>query len=251
MQYEQLFYTIVVFIYGLLIGSFLNVCIYRIPRGESIVTGRSHCTNCNKLIQWYDLVPLVSYILLRGKCRNCKTKISIQYPLIELLNGLLYVFIIETNGFHLTSILYCLCVSALIALSIIDFKTFEIPVQFNYFIGFLGVIRLIYDYRNWTLYLTGFVSVSGFLLILYFITRGRGIGGGDIKLMAAAGLLLGWKLILLSLVLGCIYGSVLHIAMMMTMKKERVLAFGPYLSMGIYTAMLFGNSLIKWYINYL
>lgn len=248
MQFET-FLQIIIIIYGVIIGSFLNVCIYRIPKKESIITSRSHCMNCGEQIKWYDLVPLVSYLILGGKCRHCKTKISAQYPLVEFANGLGYAIIVIVNGVNPTSILYCLCTSALLALSVIDWRTFEIPVAFNIFIGILGIIRLLTDLGHWYTYIIGFVSVSGFLYLLFLITKGRGIGGGDIKLMAAAGLLVGWKYIILSLGLGCVLGSIIHIILMKAQNKERVLAFGPYLSLGIYISMVCGDKLIDWYLN--
>ena len=240
---------IITITYGILIGSFLNVCIYRIPKGESIVVARSHCMKCGKQIKWYDLVPLVSFLVLRGKCRYCKDKLSWQYPAVEALNGILYGVIVVVNGFNEVSIRYCLATSALLALSIIDWRTFEIPIGFNIFIGILGAVRVITDLGHWYDYVIGFFAVSLFLLILYIATKGRGIGGGDIKLMAAAGLLLGWKLIILSLGLGCLLGSVIHLILMKVQNKDRVLAFGPYLSLGIFISMLYGEQIIDWYIN--
>lgn len=236
-------------IYGIVIGSFLNVCIYRIPLKESVVSNRSHCMKCGKQIKWYDLIPLVSYLLLGGKCRYCKDRISVQYPLIEFFNGLGYAIIVLANGVNLTSVLYCLCTSALLALSVIDWRTFEIPVAFNIFIGILGIIRLLTDIEHFSTYLIGFISVSGFLYLIYVFTKGRGIGGGDIKLMAAAGLLIGYKNIILALGLGCIIGSIIHVTLMKVQNKERMLAFGPYLSIGIYISMICGEQLISWYLN--
>ncbi len=109
---ENIIYAIITFIYGIFIGSFLNVCIYRIPKKESVVVIRSHCMNCGKNIKWYDLVPIFSFLILGGKCRYCKTKLSAQYPLIEFLNGIGYAIIILIRGFDLVSILYCLCFSS-------------------------------------------------------------------------------------------------------------------------------------------
>lgn len=242
-------WTIVTIIYGILIGSFLNVCIYRIPEKQSVVVVRSHCMSCGKQIKWYDLVPLVSFLILRGRCRYCKAKLSWQYPAVEALNGILYGIIVLVNGFNITSILYCLATSALLALSIIDWRTYEIPPSFNIFIGILGIIRLILDLPHWYNYVIGFVSVSGFLLLIFLVTKGRGIGFGDVKLMAAAGLLLGWKLIILSLGLGCVLGSIIHITLMYVKDKDRVLAFGPYLSLGIFISMLYGEQIIEWYLH--
>jgi len=116
------FYAIYIFLIGIIIGSFLNVCIYRIPKGENIAVVRSHCMNCGYQLKWYDLFPIFSYIFLGGKCRKCKQKISIQYPLIEGLNGVLYLLIYMMYGVSMTTLLYCLLFSALIVISVIDFR---------------------------------------------------------------------------------------------------------------------------------
>jgi leader peptidase (prepilin peptidase)/N-methyltransferase len=205
--------------------------------------------HCGTQIKWYDLVPFFSFIILGGKCRKCKTRLSLQYPLVELFNALVYCSIFLVNGFNFVSVIYCLVTSALLVLSIIDFRTYEIPFGINVFIGILGLIRMGLDWTDWVNYVLGFCSVSLFLLLLYFLTKGRGIGGGDIKLMAAAGLVLGWKLILLAFILGCLLGSVLHVIRMRVSKADRVLAFGPYLAMGIFVSMLYGEVFINWYLH--
>lgn len=238
-----------ILIYGLLVGSFLNVLIYRIPKGENFVTTRSHCMKCGYQLKWYDLIPVFSYLCYRGKCRKCKEPISIQYPLIELSNALFYVVIFYINGLTVDSILYCLFASALVALSMIDFTTYEIPVGFNIFIACLGGIHLLLHREDWLEYAIGAVAVSGFILLIILATRGRGMGGGDCKLMAAAGFLLGWKLIILAFLLGCILGSVIHLLRMRLTHADHVLAFGPYLSMGLILSVLWGNDWITWYIN--
>lgn len=241
---------IIIFLYGIVIGSFLNVCIYRIPKNESIVKIRSHCMNCGYQLKWYDLVPLFSYLLLGGKCRKCKQKISVQYPLIELLNGVLYCIIFAEYGLSVDALLYALLGSALITLSVIDFRTYEIPVGINIFILALGLIRIVTDYANWLDYAVGFLAVSIFLYLLYWITKGRGIGGGDIKLMAVCGLVLGWEKIVLAFVLGCIIGSVIHVARMKISGQGHVLAFGPYLSIGVMISALAGDRMIAWYLSF-
>ena len=248
MTENSFFYTLV-FLYGIMIGSFLNVCILRIPARESIVTGRSHCDHCKKLIRWYDLIPVFSYFILGGRCRYCKTKFSIQYPMMEALNGIFYVLVFYCYGFRVLSVIYCLLISALLVLSVIDLRTNTIPFGINILIFVLGLMRLVMDYSHSYDYLIGFISVSGFLYLVYLITKGRGIGGGDIKLMAAAGLVLGWKLIILSLFLGCVYGSLIHPIRMKVSGQGRVLAFGPYLSAGIITSIYFGDQMINWYLN--
>ena len=247
------FYT-TVFVFGIVIGSFLNVLIYRIPRHENIAVVRSHCMQCGYQLKWYDLFPIFSYLFLRGKCRKCKAKISVQYPLVEALNGILYVIVFtfiyqQTTDSLLCCVLYCMLGSALLALSVIDFRTYEIPVGFNLFIGLLGVARIATDYENWLQYVIGGVSVSLFLLLLFVLSNGRAIGGGDVKLMAACGLLLGWKSIILAFCIGCLLGGIIHPIRMKIAGEGRVLAMGPYLSIGVMIAALFGTQLINQYLE--
>ena len=242
---------IIIFIFGITIGSFLNVCIYRIPLGESIVTAPSHCMTCGWKLKWYDMVPVFSWLVLGGKCRNCKSKISVQYPIIEGVNGILYVVICAVNGLEWSSMIYCFMASALLVLSIIDWRTYEIPFGINVFLFVLGIAMTILDRENLVEHLIGMICVSVLLGILYLLTGGRAIGGGDIKLMFACGLILGWKLILLAFFLGCIIGSVVHIIRMSVKKAGRMLAMGPYLSAGILLAALWGNAWINWYLSLL
>ena len=243
------FLYLIVFLYGITIGSFLNVLIYRLPKKENIVTTRSHCMSCGNQLKWYDLVPLFSYLVLRGKCRKCKAKISVQYPLIEGLNGVLYILVFMRYGISVETLLYCLLSSALLALSVIDLRTYEIPVGFQYFVFVLGIVRVATDYKNWLLYVIGFFAVSVFLYLIVVISKGAAMGGGDVKLMAVCGLLIGWKLILLSLAVGCILGSIIHLLRMKLSGQEHMLAMGPYLSLGIMISVLWGNQFLNWYLS--
>lgn len=247
----DIYFYILVFLYGIVIGSFLNVLIYRVPKKENIVTTRSHCMECGYQLRWYDLIPLFSYLVLGGKCRKCKTKLSVQYPLIEGLNGVLYLVIFVRCGLSIEFLLYCLLFSALLALSVIDFRTYEIPVGFCYFILALGIARVATDFVNWKEYAIGFVAVSLVLTIIYYLSKGTAIGGGDVKLMAATGLLLGWKENLLAFLLGCIIGSVIHIARMKISGEGRTLAMGPYLAVGVMIAALWGSEMLSWYLGLL
>lgn len=260
MSVNTVYYT-VIFIYGIVIGSFLNVCIYRIPEGFSIVTERSRCRSCNSQIKWYDLIPILSYILLLGRCRNCKTKISVQYPIVEALNGLFYVLVFYIYGFNsireiIISCGYCLLVSALLVLSLIDLKTNTIPIAINIFIALTGLFVSLFKYfisgRDINIIIdhaVGLLSVSVFLYIIYLVTHGNGIGGGDIKLMGAAGLALGGSKIILAFLTACVLAAVIHPIRMKISKLSKVLAFGPYLSAGIIISLLFGKQLIEWYLN--
>ena len=247
MEYITL-YTLI-FLMGITIGSFLNVCIYRIPKKEDIVLERSHCMSCGNVLKWYELIPLFSFLMQGGRCRKCGVKLSVQYPLIELANGLVYVWICSVTGLSVRSVLFCLCASALIVIAVIDWRTYEIPVGCNIFIGILGIVRVFFDLAHWYDYVIGFFVVSGLFLLIYLVSKGRAMGGGDIKLMAAAGLLLGWQNILLSLVIGSVAGSVIHLILMKLKGRDRVLAFGPYLALGIFVSMLYGDAIIAWYLG--
>ena len=240
---------IFVFLFGIVIGSFLNVCIYRIPMKESIVFPHSHCMTCGYQLRWYDLVPLFSFLFLRGRCRKCHTKLSLQYPLVEGMNGALYVIVFLANGWNYMSVVYCLLTSALIVLSVLDFRTMEIADGINLFVLLLGIAATLLDIGAWKDHVIGMFSVSVFLLIIYLVTVGRGIGGGDIKLMFGAGLLLGWKGAVLAFFLGCIIGSVIHLIRMAVSHAEHRLALGPYLSVGIWITALWGTPMIDWYIG--
>ena len=227
-----IFLYIVIFLYGIVIGSFLNVLIFRIPKKENIVQS-SHCMNCGRKLGWRDMVPVFSYIILRGRCRQCGARISIQYPLIEALNG----------------VLYCLMTSALIVIAVIDERTYQIPVSQNLFLGLLGIIMTVYDFRHILSHIIGAVIVSLFLYGLYYFSSGKAIGGGDIKLMAYAGLLLGAKNIIFAFILACILGSVIHTIRMKVSKRNNLLALGPYLSAGIFIAALWGSRFWTWYLG--
>lgn len=240
---------IIIFIFGITIGSFLNVCIYRIPLHESIVTAPSHCMSCGRRLKWYDLVPVFSWLFLGGKCRSCKTRISPQYPIIETLNGVLYVLICVVCGLNYRSLVICFMTSALVVLSVIDWRTYEIPFGINVFLFILGIAATALDPAHILSHLVGMVCVSGFLGILYVASSGRAIGGGDIKLMFACGLILGWQKIILAFLLGCIIGSVIHLIRIKVKGAGHVLAMGPYLSVGIFLAALWGEQWIGWYLG--
>ena len=240
---------ILIFTFGIVIGSFLNVCIYRIPMHETVVTERSHCMRCGYQLCWYDMIPVFSWLCLGGKCRKCKEPISPQYPIVEATNGILYLLIFAVCGFKWESIIYCLMASALLVLSVIDWRTYEIPIGINIFILVLGILHIIIDYHNWLNYVIGFFGISVVLLILFYVSGGRAIGGGDVKLMAAAGVVIGWKLIILAFFIGCIVGSVIHLIRMKVSGAQKVLAMGPYLAIGIMIATLWGENLISWYLS--
>ncbi len=236
---------------GITIGSFLNVLIIRIPLGEGFVKGRSHCMNCNKDLKWYELIPLFSWLFLRGKCSVCKSKISAQYPLIEAANGLLWAVVFYTFGLTIDALLGCLLVSTLLVLSVIDARTREIPPQTTIFIGVLGLIKLLTNLSDWQNHILGFAVISGILLLLLFLSNGTAIGGGDVKLMAGVGLFLGLAPTVFAFFLGCIIGSVIHLIKMAVVKARRDLAMGPYLAVGTFISLIWGDGIIEWYFNLL
>lgn len=241
---------IIVLLFGILIGSFLNVCIYRIPRKEDIVYTPSHCMSCGHRIKWYDLVPVFSWLALGGKCRYCKTKLAKQYPAIELINGMAYMGIFFLLGFNSQAFIMSILFSALLVASMIDFKWKIIPNGIVIFIFIVGIINVIFFSKTYIDSLIGFFAVSTILMIINILTKGQ-MGMGDVKLMAVCGLILGWQQILLALMIGSIIGSIVGltlIALKKTSRKEQI-PFGPYLSVGIMIAALWGERIINMYLN--
>lgn len=240
-----------VFVFGLLVGSFLNICIYRMPKKESIVFGRSHCTTCSVEIKNHDLIPVFSYLILGGKCRNCKSKISIKYLVVELLNAFLYLLTFIFFKFSADFFIYAVLMSILIIISLIDYEIKIIPNILILFILFIGILSIFFSPQLfWYERIIGFFAASLPFLLASIISRG-GMGGGDIKLMAVCGLILGWKLILISLFIGCILGTIYGF---IARKKngsflKASIPFGPFLSTAMVISIFFGNPLILWYTS--
>ena len=244
------------FIFGATVGSFLNVCICRLPRDESVVSPPSHCANCNYRIRWYDNIPLVSYFLLGGKCRVCKTKISLQYPLVEILNGLLTLALFLRFGPTLSfGVLFLFC-SALLVITFIDIEHQIIPDEISLsgiLIGF--ICSFFMKEHGWLNSLIGIFLGGGSLLfvacVYQWITGKEGMGGGDIKLLAMMGAFLGWKSIPFIIFASSLVGSLLGVSLMLIRKKDSKLAipFGPYLAFGALLYIFFGHRLIDWYLT--
>ena len=250
---DYILITLFTFLYGLLIGSFLNVCIYRIPLEETVVKGRSYCPSCHSLIPWYCNVPLFSYLFLRGRCKDCKNPISPLYPAVELLNGLLYVVILQIYGLSIPALFMAILFSILIIITFIDLKHQIIPDGLVLILLITGILHSAYQIfmldSPWHLWVIGFFAASLPLFILALIYP-DGMGGGDIKLMAVSGLFLGWNLILLSLFIGALLGSIVSLFIILRKKGTRktALPFGPMLAMGIIACSLWGNQLLTWYL---
>lgn len=240
---------ILLFLLGLCVGSFCNVLIFRIPKEEEFVRMPSHCMSCGHELKWYELIPVFSWLLQGGRCRACGVKLSAQYPIVEAINGIMWLVTgILFRGDWVSVGLYCGFFSLLMVLSVIDWRTFIIPNGINLAILILGIVRVATDPTNWLSYLIGMLSVSAVFLLLHVLTGGNGLGMGDVKLVAAAGLLLGWQKLLLAVLVGSVSGAVIH---MVRMKHgaDRKLAFGPYLAAGIWLAALVGEPLIRAYLG--
>lgn len=247
-------FLVFIFLVGLTAGSFLNVCIYRIPLEKTIVKGRSYCPSCGKLIPWYLNIPVLSFIVLRGRCRYCMEQISPVYPAVELLNASLTLISFIIYGFSLTALFLSALCSLLIVISFIDLRHQIIPDGLAAAVAVLGALHAVYRIvlmcEPWQLYLFGIFAASLPLLVLGLIYS-DGIGGGDVKFMAAAGLFSGWKLILLSLFLGSLVALFYVIVLLFQKKALRGtrIPFAPFLSAGIILSLLFGNRLIELYLR--
>lgn len=242
-----------VVIFGLVIGSFLNVCICRIANEESIAFPPSHCTNCGYELKAKDLIPVLSYIFLGGKCRSCKEKISIQYPIVEILNAILYIAIYLKFGFTLNLFKFCLFASLLIVIGFIDFKTkyvYNSTVVLGVVSGILFAVLEWMETKSipWN-YVAG--AFIGFGIIYLIVILTRGMGEGDIDIALICGLFLGIKGILVTLFLAIILGGIVATIILIFKLKERKaeIAFGPYLAIGGIIACLYGSRLIEIYLG--
>ena len=248
---------ILIFLFGICIGSFLNVCIYRMGREESIVQPASHCPNCQKPILWQDNIPLLSYILLRGKCRSCGKKISFRYFSIELLTGLLFLALYHRFGATPVTLIYCALTAGLIVATFVDIDFQIIPDEISVGGIVLGIILsvlfpAIHGRLNHLLgfrdALLGILVGGGVLWILGcigdFIFKKESMGGGDIKLLAMIGAFLGWKIALLSLPLASLVGAVVGVIIKVR-TKQSVIAFGPYLALGALVGLFWSEKIIN------
>lgn len=248
-------------IFGLIIGSFLNVLIYRIPNQMSIISPASHCPNCQHSIAWYDNIPIISYIILKGKCRYCKQNISSRYLVVELLNASLWVLALHYYQITELFFLSIIVISLLIVIAFIDLDKMIIPDSLNLSILIIGVLSIVLkkNFSNILLItqidqLIGLVIGLILLLIVVFIDKifkKEVMGGGDIKLIGAIGLFLGWQLVLLGIILGSMIGTLIELPQrLVKIKKEsEPFPFGPYLVIGFLIAMYVGPSIINWYIH--
>lgn len=264
MLIETILWVVFCFVVGTIVGSFLNVCIFRIPRRQSIVHPGSHCPSCNHPIRPWHNIPIFSFILLRGRCRSCAAPISWRYPTVEALNGILYILVFLKYGISITGFVYAVFSSFLVLISFIDLDHQIIPDRLSLpgllFVLLPAIGFTVAGYSTlWPITLSsailGSIIGGGSLLAVamayYAFTRREGMGGGDIKLMAVVGGLLGWRMALLSIMLGSMTGVIIMIPLYAIQGKNSrtPLPFGPFLALGSLIAMLAGAELLHWYLS--
>jgi leader peptidase (prepilin peptidase)/N-methyltransferase len=239
---------------GVIVGSFLNVCIYRLPRHEWVIWPGSHCPFCGNPIAWYDNIPLISYLLLLGRCRTCGAPISLRYPIVEAANAVGYLAILWHFGLNEMSVLYAALYSALIVVAGTDLSHKIIPNVITYpgiVVGLLGAVTVLpVGIVN---SLLGIAVGGGLLWGLAwaspYLFGKEGMGGGDIKLLAMIGAFLGWKPALLTIMIGSLIGSVVGITLMAAriIKRDEYIPFGPFLVAGAVLSMFFAQPILAWY----
>ena len=248
--------TILIFFFGACIGSFLNVCIYRIPAGLSIVHPRSSCPHCRTMIVFYDNLPIFSYLMLRGKCRPCQAPIAMRYPFVELLTGLFALACALAFGLTLHALVVFGFIATLIVVALIDLDHRIIPDAISlpgiplFFLAALAVPTV-----TWQASLIGILAGGGSLFAVAWIyqriTGREGMGGGDIKLLAMIGAMTGWQGVLFTLFAASAVGTAIGILVMIRSGRDMKLAipFGPFLALGAVIYLFFGQGLIGWYFG--
>jgi leader peptidase (prepilin peptidase)/N-methyltransferase len=250
------FALLFIFLLGCCVGSFLNVCIYRLPQELSIVAPRSYCPQCRTPIHGYDNIPLVSYLLLRGKCRNCGVKISWRYPLVEALSGGFAVALFVKYGLGLGFFSYSAFTAGLLVITFIDLDHRIIPdlislpgIGIGFLLSFFEPSLSVKDS------LIGLLAGGGSLYLVAVayeaLTKREGMGGGDVKLLAMIGAWLGWKGVLFTIFFASLSGTIIGGGAMLAQKQGRHFAipFGPFLAFGALAYLFFGPQLIDWYLN--
>ena len=246
----------IVFIMGIFIGSFLNVCIYRIPYNQSIVAPGSHCYNCSTPLKPFDLIPIISYVFLRGKCRYCGSHISIRYPMVELLTGIIFLLLFYKYSFSIMYYFLIALVCILLCIAFIDYDHLIIPdelILFGFVLGLMYKLVLYFfnlQYIKPIYSLLGILVGGGLFLLIAIISKG-GMGGGDIKLMGMLGFWFGWKDILLISLLSFIIGSLVSIFLLLMKFKNRkdAIPFGPFIIISTFIVLFFSEQIVYWYFN--
>ncbi len=245
---------IFVFFLGAILGSFLNVCIHRLPKRESLLSPPSHCPHCGEAIRFYDNIPILSYLLLRGKCRHCKAHIPSRYPIVEGLSGLISLALFMKYGLTLQFLLFLLLAAALITITFIDLDHQIIPDIISIPGIFCGLgASFFIPTISWLESLFGILIGGGFLFLVAlgykWLTGREGMGGGDIKLLAMVGAWLGWKAIPFILLSSSLIGVVIGGGSVLVDKRglRAKIPFGPFLSLGALIYIFFGPEIVNWY----
>lgn len=257
-QYYRIVALVLGSVLGLAVGSFLNVVIYRVPNGMSLAKPASHCTSCGYSLHWYDNIPVLSYLLLRGKCRSCGAHISLRYTLVELANMLLWLgsVLIFWHRSPVYAAVAALASSVLLCIFFIDLEHMLIFNRFTLTLALLGVAAVFFDPFTRPLdHLFGALGGAAVFCLLYFgailVLKREGLGWGDVKLSAAAGLLLGWQKLILAMLIASVVGSIVLLILQKCRRDEadREYPFAPFLTLGFAVAMLAGAPIITWYLS--
>jgi leader peptidase (prepilin peptidase) / N-methyltransferase len=241
---------------GLMLGSFMNVCIYRLPRGLSPVRPRSGCPNCGHLLAWYENVPVVSYLVLRGRCRTCRVAISPMYPVIEAVTGAVFLAGYLWYGPSALLIVRLVLAWAMIALFVIDYQHQILPNVITIPGIVVGILANILAGPGWIASVVGAVVGAGSLYaiaeIYYRVRHEEGLGMGDVKMLGMIGAFLGWKLVLLTLVISSFLGSIVGVFVLVSRKEslKYAMPFGTFLAVGALVASVVGDAILDWYLGF-
>ncbi len=258
------FLTIIAGLLGAILGSFANVCIWRMPRDESIVRPPSHCPRCGHRLAWWENVPVLSYLFLRGRCRTCRERISVRYPLVELFTILLSLLVWWWTGDPIDYLLYfCLLFVPLVIVTVIDLEHRIIPDEISLPGIPVGIAVHTITHASmgygWAALdgLLGALVGGGVLFLVAFayekLKKQEGLGGGDIKLIAMLGAFLGWRAAILTLFAASLLGSIVGLILVLILRKgmKYAIPFGPFLVAGGMLYFFFGNNFLRWYAGFL
>jgi leader peptidase (prepilin peptidase)/N-methyltransferase len=250
---------LIITILGLIVGSFLNVCIYRMPRDMNIIRPRSSCPSCGGLVRFYDNIPILSFLLLKGRCRDCGSPISIRYPIVEALNGIMYLFAYMRFGLDYSLPIVLALLSSMVVITFIDLEFQIIPDQITLPGILIGLVASSFVFPDpfEPAQITGMINavvglfVGGGLFLAIAVLSKGGMGGGDIKMMAMVGAFMGWKGVLLTTLIGSVVGSAIGIGLMVFKGKDRKtkIPFGPFLAFGAVVTLFGGALILDWYLG--
>ena len=271
------------FLFGVILGSFLNVLILRYEPGGAVfgrhLKGRSHCPCCNKTLSWYELIPIISFIIQLGRCRGCEQKISLQYPVVEIIAGVIVATIPQILGFTPFALIWAIALLVLLVISFIDVRHYVIPDALTIIIALLGIAvtaiimmgdmsrfalipgtflgdyALVFSFTDnpWLARLFAAFTGGVFFSSIILLSRGKAMGWGDAKFVAALGLLMGWPDALLAIIIAFIIGAIIGMLMLVSKKKKfkDILPFGPFIALGVMMVVYFGHDIISLYFRFL